>query len=59
MPPYTTITMTELRRDWHAIARHVAETKERILVTRRGVPVFHLVPIEDLELLEELDRNAQ
>lgn len=35
-----------------------AYAKERIILTRRGKPVAALVPLEDIQLLEELE-NAE
>ena len=32
--------------------------KERIILTRRGKPIAALVPLEDLELLDELENAA-
>ena len=32
--------------------------KERIILTRRGKPIAALVPLEDLELLNELENAA-
>ncbi len=36
-------------------ANKVAFTKERVLLERHGKPIAALVPVEDLELLQELE----
>ena len=48
------ITMTELRRNLGDIARRVSLDKERIIVTKGGVPAFAIVPIEDLLTIDML-----
>lgn len=50
-----TVTSEELRLGVGELINRVKYRGERITVTRRGKPVMALVPIEDLELLD----NAQ
>ena len=47
--------ITEVRQNFSETVNQVAYGKERVLVTRHGKPLVALVPIEDLQLLEELE----
>ena len=49
------VTMGDLRRDLARVANSVAFAKERVVVERHGKPIMAVVPLEDLELLEELE----
>ena len=40
------------------IANRVSIAGERVLVERRGKNVFAIVPVEDLELLQRLENEA-
>jgi prevent-host-death family protein len=47
--------ITEVRRNFSETVNQVAFGKERVLVTRHGKALVALVPIEDLQLLEDLE----
>jgi prevent-host-death family protein len=50
----TTVTSEEVRDGLGELINRVKYRHERMKVTRRGKPVAALVPVEDLELLEQL-----
>lgn len=50
----TTVTSEEVRDGLGELINRVKYRRERMRVTRRGKPVAALVPLEDLELLEQL-----
>lgn len=54
----TTITTADARREFGEILNRVAYGKERITVTRRGKELAVVIPIEDIQLLEELEDQA-
>ena len=49
------ITTVQFRNDMAKTVNRVAFGKERIVLERHGDGVIALVPIEDMELLEELE----
>lgn len=49
------VEATELRRSLSEKLNQVAYAKERVIITRHGKAVAALVPIEDAQLLEELE----
>ncbi len=49
------LTVSEARRDFADTVNRVAYRKERVLVERHGKVVMGMVPVEDLELLRELE----
>ena len=49
------ISAAKAREEFSDLVSRTAFAKERHVVTRRGKAVVALVPIEDLELLEELE----
>ena len=51
----TSISTAQARDQLSDIINRVAYGKERIALTRRGKPLVAIVPIEDVELLEELE----
>jgi prevent-host-death family protein len=51
----TRIAASEVRRDFADAVNRVAYRGERIVLHRRGRDLAALVPIEDLELLRELE----
>lgn len=61
------IGVRELKERATGLLRELQQTKEAMVITRRGKPIAHLVPIEDPDALwreslavwEELDRLAQ
>jgi prevent-host-death family protein len=51
----TSISSAEARRHLSQIVNRVALDQERIIVTRRGKALVAIVPIEDVEWLEEIE----
>lgn len=51
----TTTTAVELRENLHDILLRAQYQHERVTVTRHGKPVAAIVPLEDLEWLQELE----
>jgi len=51
----TTLKMSDVREKLSECANEVAYKGERILVDRNGKPVFVMISVEDLELLELLE----
>jgi prevent-host-death family protein len=49
------LSISQARDDFADTVNRVAFTKERMVVQRRGKKLAALVPIEDLEFLEELE----
>jgi prevent-host-death family protein len=49
------ITTVNAREQFAEIVNRAAFGKERIVLTRRGKPVAAVVPLEDVELLAELE----
>lgn len=50
-----TITTSEARQTFSEIVNKVAYAKERVVVARRGKRLVAVVPVEDLELIEEIE----
>jgi prevent-host-death family protein len=53
----TTISMSEIRLKLSELANRVIYGGERIIVEKNNKPAFALVSIEDLELLEQIDKD--
>jgi prevent-host-death family protein len=51
----TTTTAVELRENLHDILHRAQYAHERVTITRHGKPVAAIVPLEDLEFLQELE----
>lgn len=51
----TSLSVSKLRSDLAEAINRVAYTKERVLIERQGKRLVALVPIEDFDLLEELE----
>ena len=51
----TVIKVSEFRSDISDYANKVAYTGERICVERNNKPLFAIVPIDDMRLLEQLE----
>jgi len=51
----TKTSISEARDNFADLGNRVSVGHERIIVERRGKDLFALVPMEDLELLEELE----
>jgi prevent-host-death family protein len=49
------ITTVEARDQFSEIVNRAAYGKERVVITRRGKDLVAVVPIEDVQLLEELE----
>ena len=49
-----TVTSEEVRDGLGELINRVSYLHERMIVTRRGKPVAALVPLEDLEFLEQV-----
>lgn len=51
----TNISTAEARNEFSDVISRASFGKERFVLTRRGKRVAAIVPVEDLELLEELE----
>ncbi len=51
----STKTVAEAREQFSDTINEVVYTKERIVLTRRGKKAVAIIPMEDLELLEDLE----
>ena len=51
----STLTVSEARRVFAETVNIVAYTKERVMVERHGKAVVAMVPVEDVELLRDLE----
>lgn len=51
----TKISTAEARNDFAEVINRTSFGKERFVLTRRGKDLVAIVPIEDLQLLEELE----
>lgn len=51
----TSMNMAEARENFAHLVNSAAYGHERIVLTRRGKRVVAIVPVEDLDLLEELE----
>ena len=54
----TTVPITEAREHLADLGNRVSLRGERVIVERRGKNMFALVPMEDVELLERLEDEA-
>jgi prevent-host-death family protein len=54
-PASDAITTVSARRHFSDLINRVAYGKDRIVLTRRSRPLAAMVPIEDMELLEEIE----
>jgi len=52
------ISVAEARGNFSEVLGRAAFGRERIIVERRGKPIAAVVPIEDLQRLEELEDQA-
>lgn len=52
------LPITDAREDLAEVVNRVAYGHERVRLTRRGKPLAAVVPIEDVELLERLEDQA-
>lgn len=51
------ITTVEARDRFSDVVNRAAYGKERVVITRRGKDLVAVVPIEDLQLLEDLEER--
>ena len=51
----STVTTVKARESFSEVINRSAYGKERIVLTRRGKKVAAVVPVEDLNLLEEME----
>jgi prevent-host-death family protein len=54
----TRVSTTKAREDFAETINKVAYGGDRVVLHRRGKDLAALVPVEDLEFLEELERRA-
>ena len=54
----TRVSTTKARHDFAETINKVAYGGDRVVLHRRGKDLVALVPVEDLEFLEELERKA-
>lgn len=54
----TEVTTVDARNSFSEIVNRAAFGKERVVLTRRGKAVAAVVPVEDLDALQELDDKA-
>jgi prevent-host-death family protein len=50
--------ITKVRQNFSEVVNQVAYGKERVVIARHGKSLVALVPIEDLELLEQLEEQV-
>lgn len=53
------LTTVEARENFAELIDRAALTGERIVVTRHGEPMAALVSLDDLELIEEIERRLE
>lgn len=51
----TTVTFSEAREHFTDLANEVAYKGERIIVTRRGKNLMAIVPLNDLQAIEDME----
>lgn len=52
------IGTVEAREQFSEVINRAAYGRERVILTRRGKPLVAMVPVEDVELLQELENRA-
>ena len=52
------LTTVEARENFSELIDRAAASGERIVITRHGEPMAALLPLDDLELVEEIGRTA-
>ena len=58
-PATRTMKIAEVKATFSRIVTEVYHTKTRVLVEKTGIPVAALVSVEDLERLQQLDRDRE
>lgn len=54
-----TLTTTRIREELSTVVNEVAHGKQRAILRRHGKDVAAIIPIEDLRLLERLERELE
>lgn len=54
----SSVSTANARNNFSDVINRAGYGKERVILTRRGKPVAAVVPIEDIEFLEELEDHA-
>ena len=52
------ISTAKARNNFSDVVNRAGYGKERVILTRRGKPIAAVVPMEDVEFLEELEDRA-
>jgi len=52
------LQLSKARRELPEIVTRTARARKRTIISRRGIDVAALIPIEDLRLLERLEEEA-
>jgi prevent-host-death family protein len=53
------ITASAARSDFKGVLNRVVRNRERLVITRHNDEEVAVIPVEDLRLLEELERRAE
>ena len=53
----TALTVSKARKVFSETVNRVAYTKERVMVERHGKAIMAMVPVEDVELLQEFENR--
>ncbi len=53
------VSISEVKKSFADVLKLVANGKQRIVITDRGKDRAAIIPVEDLELLENLDRDVE
>jgi prevent-host-death family protein len=53
------VPITEARDHWGELTQRVGRGRERVVLTRNGMPIAALVPLCDVKTLEWLERNHE
>jgi prevent-host-death family protein len=48
----TTMTTVDAKENFTDLINHVSHSKERVILTRRGKDIVAIVPLEDLQFLD-------
>lgn len=55
----TTVSAEKARNSFSEIISHAAFSKERFVITRNGKKLAAIIPMEELELLEQMLENLE
>jgi prevent-host-death family protein len=53
--PTRTIKLSEARSTFSALVNSIYRNRERVIVEKSGIPVAAIIPINDLERIEQMD----